>query len=100
MELNIDRGNIRLCCLKNTKENILYFTACGYHFKYDKQTPKDMYEVVNKKTNEIFKFKSKEALLLHFENILPNKKINYGQLVRNRKSVYGHIIKKLYEHRN
>lgn len=99
-ELKIDRGNIRLCCLRNTKENILYFSAGGYHFKYDKQIPKDMYEIIDKKTNEIFRFKSKEALVNHFKEKFPDKNILYGQLVRDRKSVYGYIIKKLYDHIN
>ena len=99
-ELGIDRGNIRLCCLKNTKENILYYSANGYNFKYNKETPKDMYEVINKETQEIKRFKTKQSFLNYFKELYPTKNILYGQLVRDRKSVYGHIIKKLYEHRN
>jgi len=99
-ELCIDRGNVRLCCIKNTKENILYFSANGFNFKYDKETPKDMYEIINKETNEIKRFKTKQSLVSYFKELYPNKNILYGQLVRDRKSVYGHIIKKLYEHRN
>lgn len=99
-ELKIDRGNIRLCASRNTKENILYFTAEGRHFKYNKETPKDMYEIKNKETQEITKFKSKEAFVKYFKNKFPKKNILYGQLVRDRKSVYGYEIKKLYEHRN
>ena len=99
-ELKIDRGNIRLCSLRNTKENLLYFTAEGYHFKYNKETPKDMYQIKNKQTQEIKTFKTKEAFIDYFKKEFPNKNILYGQLVRYRKSVYGYEIKKLYEHRN
>ncbi len=99
-ELNIDRGNIRCCAIKNTKENILCFSANGFNFKYDKKTPKDMFEIINTKNNETKRFKTKKALTDYFTNLLPDKKIIYSQLVRNRKTVYGHIIKKLYEHRN
>lgn len=100
LALGIDRANIRFCCLKSTKENSLYFSAGGYHFKYDKQTPKDMYEIINKRTNETFRFKSKEALINYFNKLFPNKNILYGQIVRDRKSVYGYIVKKLYDHIN
>lgn len=99
-ELNIDRSNIRLCALKNTNENLLYFTAEGYHFKYNKETPKDMYQIKRKQTEEIKTFKTKEAFINYFKNEFPNKNILYGQLVRDRKSVYGYEITKLYEHRN
>ena len=99
LELNIDRSNIRVCALNNSKENMLYFHAEGKIFKYDNQTPKDMYEVQNKKTGETFKFKSKEALLEYFNNFFPEKKLQLHQIVRNRKSVYGFIVKKLYNRR-
>lgn len=98
-DLNIDRGNIRCCALKNTKENMLYYTANGYYFKYNKETPKDMYIITNK-DNEEKRFKTKEDFVMFFENEFPNKKILYGQLVRNRKTIYGYKIKKIYEHRN
>lgn len=99
-ELGIDRSNIRLCCLKNTKYNTLYFSAEGKHFKYNQDIPKNMYEIIEIKTGTIFTFKSKEALTDFFQKKFPEKKILYGQLVRNRKTVYGYKIKKLYEFRN
>ena len=99
LELNIDRSNIRVCALNNSKENMLYFQAEGNFFKYDKQIPKDMYEFQNKKTMEILRFKSKEALLKYFNNFFPGRNFQLHQLVRNRKSVYGFIVKKLYNRR-
>lgn len=99
IELNIDRSNVRCCCIKNTKNNVLYFTANGYHFKYDKETPKDMFLVIDENGKE-FRFKSKESLMNFFKNKYPKKNILYGQIVRNRKSVYGCKITKLYEFRN
>lgn len=98
-ELHIDKGNIRCCSIKNTKENILYFSAKGYHFKYNKETPKDMFKVINKNGEE-FRFKSKEALTNFFKKNNQDKKIIYSQIVRNRKTVYGCKVEKLYEHRN
>lgn len=98
-ELGIDGGNIRLCCLKNTNENILYFSANGYHFKYNKETPKDMYRIIDKYGNEE-RFKTKESFIDFFKNKFPNKNILYGQLVRDRKTVYGYKIEKLFNHRN
>ena len=98
-ELKIDRGNIRCCCLKNTTHNILYFTAGGYHFKYSKETPKDMFIVIDENNKE-FRFKSKESLINFFKNKYPKKNILYGQIVRKRKKVYGCKITKLYEFRN
>lgn len=98
-DLGIDRGNIRMCCVENSKENMLYYSAGGHRFKYDNNIPKDMYEIINKKTNEIIRFKTKDALIAYFKNKFPKKNILYGQLVRDRKSVYGYIIKKLYDHR-
>lgn len=99
-ETGIDRSNIRQCALKNTKENFLYFSAEGYNFKYNKETPKDMFSVVNVKTQEKKQFKSKKALVDYFVKLFPEKKIMYSQLVRDRKTMYGHVITKLYDHRN
>lgn len=99
-ELKIDRGNIRCCCIKNSKENILYFSANGYHFKYNDEMPNDMYKIENKKNGEVHFFKTKESLVDFFKTILPDKNIIFSQLVRDRKSMYGYIITKLYEHRN
>lgn len=99
-ETKIDKGNIRLCCIKNTKYNLLYFSAKGKHFKYNTDMPKNMFEVLNLETKQIIYFKSKEALVKYFKNLFPEKKIHYGQLVRDRKSVYKHKIKKLYDFRN
>jgi len=92
-ELKIDRGNIRICCIANTKNNYLYNSANGYHFKYTKDTPLDMFEI--EKDNKIKRFKSKNAFVNYFKNEFPNKKIQYGQLTRNRNSIYGYKIKVL-----
>lgn len=92
-ELKIDRGNIRACCISNTKNNYLYNSAGGYHFKYTKDTPVDMFEI--EKDGEIKKFKSKNAFINFFKQKFPNKNIIYGHLTRNRKSVYGYKIKVL-----
>jgi len=100
LELHIDRSNIRQCALKNTKENNLYFSANGYSFKYDKETPKDMFEITEIATNKIIRFKTKTSLTKYFCGLFPNKKIIFSQLVRKRKTMYGYTIKKLYEHRN
>ena len=92
-ELNIDRGNIRICCISNTEHNYLYNSACGYHFKYTKDTPVDMFEISN--DYETIRFKSKNAFVNFFKQKFPDKIIRYGQLTRNRKSVYGYKIKVL-----
>lgn len=92
-ELEIDRNNIRACCISNTKNNYLYNSACGYHLKYTKNTPVDMFEISN--DYEIIRFKSKNAFVNFFKQKFPNKIIRYGQLTRNRKSVYGYKIKVL-----
>ena len=89
-ELNIDRGNIRVCCISNTKNNYLYNSACGYHLKYNKDIPKDMFEI--EKNGIIKRFKSKNAFVDFFKQQFPDKIIRYGQLTRNRKSVYGYKI--------
>lgn len=93
LELNIDRGNIRCCCIANTKNNYLYNSACGYHFKYTNNTPIDMFEI--EKDGEIKRFKSKNAFVNFFKEQFPDKDIKYGQLTRNRKTVYGYKIKVL-----
>lgn len=95
-ELKIDRSHIRSCALKNSKENILYFSAQGYHFKYDKETPKDMFEIKRISDDKIVRFKSKNAFLNYFKSEFPDKKIIYSSLVRDRKTVYGYEIKKLH----
>ena len=92
-ELGIDRGNIRCCCIGNTKNNYLYNSANGYYFKYTKDTPKDMFEI--EKDKVIKRFKSKTAFVNFFKAMFPSKRIQYGQLTRNRKSVYGYKIKVL-----
>lgn len=92
-ELKIDRSNIRICCISNTKNNYLYNSANGYHFKYTKDTPLDMFEI--EKDGEIIRFKSKNAFVNYFKNKFPDKNIQYGQLTRNRKKVYGYKIKVL-----
>lgn len=92
-ELNIDRSNIRLCCIANTKNNYLYNSASGYHFKYTKDTPVDMFEISN--DYETIRFKSKNAFVKFFKQKFPDKNIQYGQLTRNRKSVYGYKVKVL-----
>ena len=97
-ELNIDRGNIRFCCIKNTKNNYLYNTANGYHFKYNNDTPIDMYEITNE--NETLRFKSKNALMNFFKQKFPNKRIVVSQLTRNRERVYGYKIIVLYNRKN
>ena len=58
-----------------------------------------MYEVIDRETNNIFRFKTREALVNYFTK-KTNKNIRYGQIIRDRKSVYNHIIKKLYNHIN
>lgn len=92
-DLNIDRGHIRFCCISNTKHNYLYNSAKGYHFKYTKDTPVDMFEI--EKSGVIKRFKSKNAFVNYFKKEFPYKTIRYGQLTRNRKTVYGYKIKVL-----
>ena len=89
-DLGIDRGNIRCCCIANTKNNYLYNSACGYHFKYTNNTPVDMFEISNDK--ETIRFKSKNAFVNFFKNKFPEKNIYYGNLTRKRKTVYGYKI--------
>lgn len=98
-ELNIDRGNIRICCLNNTKENMLYYSAGGKNFKYNKDVPKNMFKVSNKITEDIIYFKTKEALVCFFKEMFP--KARYGAIIREgRKYYHGYVVKKLYGHRN
>lgn len=92
-DLHIDRGNIRVCCISNTKHNYLYNSAKGHHLKYTKDTPVDMFEI--EKDGIIKRFKSKNAFVDYFKKEFPDKKIVYGQLTRNRKTVYGYKIKVL-----
>ena len=77
----------------NTKNNYLYNSAGGYHFKYTKDTPVDMFEISN--DYETIRFKSKNAFVKFFKQKFPDKNIQYGQLTRNRKSVYGYKVKVL-----
>ena len=98
-ELNIDRGNIRLCCLKNTKENMLYYSAEGKNFKYNNDIPKNMFKVINKNTEDVFYFKTKEALVYFFKEMFP--KAQYSAIIRSgRKYYHGYMVEKLYDHRN
>lgn len=92
-DLHIDRGNIRVCCIANTKHNYLYNSAKGHHLKYTKDTPIDMFEI--EKDGVVKRFKSKNAFVNYFKKEFPDKKIVYGQLTRNRKTVYGYKIKVL-----
>lgn len=62
----------------------------GYHLKYNKDIPKDMFEI--EKNGIIKRFKSKNAFVDFFKQQFPDKIIRYGQLTRNRKSVYGYKI--------
>ena len=55
---------------------------------------------LDKKTKEIIYFKTKEAFINYFKKMFSNKLILFGQLVRNRKSVFGYQIKKLYDFKN
>ena len=88
-QTNIDRGNIRLCCLKNT--NKIFYTAGNRYFSYNEKI--NYLFNVNYKDID-YKIYSKKELFELCKKLI-KKEVKYSQITRkNRKSYYGLTIRK------